>query len=182
MWASKNNDFQGQMDYHIFLEKNGGYWVYYPLNSFAELNSRIGGASSIDLISRRKLAECSHNVAIHTEVTTSWDKQLYSPFKCYLPRRIAYSTTYLVLFFKLLLLQLCHLIKFNLHCLQKLEGCCLPLALPFFFCLKMNKLLAKFKGLKSLHLLGKGKTFKKGHLGIKRGLIRKKEGTRYYVQ
>ena len=46
----------------------------------------------------------------------------------------------------------------------------------------MNELLAKFKGLKSLHLLGKGKTFKKGHLGIKRGLIRKKEGTPYYVQ
>ena len=52
----------------------------------------------------------------------------------------------------------------------------------FLFCLKMNELLAKFKGLKSLHFLGKGKTFKKGHLGIKRGLIRKKEGTRYYVQ
>ena len=46
----------------------------------------------------------------------------------------------------------------------------------------MNELLAKFKGLKSLHFLGKGKTLKKGHLGIKRGLIRKKEGTRYYVQ
>ena len=71
----------------------------------------------------------------------------------------------------------------NLHCLQKLEGCCLPLALPFFFfCLKMNELLAKFKDLKSLHLLRKDKTFKKGHLGIKRGLIRKKEGTPYYVQ
>ena len=52
----------------------------------------------------------------------------------------------------------------------------------FYFCLKMNELLAKFKGLKSLHFLGKGKTLKKGHLGIKRGLIRKKEGTRYYVQ
>ena len=85
-------------------------------------------------------------------------------------------------FSKLLWLQRCQLIKFNLHCLQKLEGCCLPLALPFFFCLKMNELLAKFKGLKSLHLLGKGKTFKKGHLGIKRGLVRKKEGTGYYVQ
>ena len=72
-----------------------------------------------------------------------WDKQLYSPLKCYLPRRIAYSTTYLVLFFKLLLLQLCHLIKFNLHCLQKLEGCYLPLALPFFFCLEWA-LLDKF--------------------------------------
>ena len=46
----------------------------------------------------------------------------------------------------------------------------------------MNELLAKFKGLKSLHFLGKGKTFEKGHLGIKRGLIRKKDGTRYYVQ
>ena len=44
----------------------------------------------------------------------------------------------------------------------------------------MNELLAK--GLKSLHFLGKGKTFKKGHLGIKKGLIRKKEGTPYYVQ
>ena len=70
-------------------------------------------------------------------------------------------------FSKLLLLQQCHLMKFNLPCLQKLEGCCLPLALPFFcfvlFCLKMNELLPRFKGLKSLHLLGKGKKFKKGH-------------------
>ena len=41
----------------------------------------------------------------------------------------------------------------------------------------MNELLAKFKGLKSLHFLGKGKTFKKGHLGIKRGLIRKGRDT-----
>ena len=39
MWASKNNDFQGQIYYHIFLEKNGGYWVYYPLNSFAVLTA-----------------------------------------------------------------------------------------------------------------------------------------------
>ena len=49
------------------------------------------------------------------------------------------------------------------------------------FCLKMNELLPRFKCLKSLHLQGKGKKFKKGHLGINGGLIRKKEGTRYYV-
>ena len=30
----------------------------------------------------------------------------------------------------------------------------------------MNELLPRFKGLKSLHLLGKGKKFKKGHQGI----------------
>ena len=36
-------------------------------------------------------------------------------------------------FSKLLLLRRCQLIKFNVHCLQKQEGCCLPLALPFFF-------------------------------------------------
>ena len=84
-------------------------------------------------------------------------------------------------FSKLPLSQQCQLIKFNLHCLQKLEGCCLPLALLFFFCFKMNELLPRFKGSKSLHLLGKGKKFKKGHLGINVGLIRKKEGTRYYV-
>ena len=39
MWASKNNDVQGQIDYHIVLEKNGGYWGFYPLNSFSALNS-----------------------------------------------------------------------------------------------------------------------------------------------
>ena len=132
------------------------------------------------------------NAVTTARSTPRWPHRIIFPFQVLFTTTDSLFYDMFGLFLKLLLLQLCHLIKLNLHCLQKLEGCCLPLAFPFFFfcnfpfffcfCLKMNELLAKFKGLKSLHFLGKGKTLKKGHLGIKRGLIRKKEGTRYYVQ